>query len=113
MRTVIMNLVMSMVLMVNVAWANNSEAKGDSSSIQVEIVAYKNAMVAVHYATTELSKVKIKITNDDTNHIVYVNTYDDHKLSIKKFDLSHLAPGKYLVEVSNGEEIVSKFVQVQ
>ena len=113
MRTVVMNLVMSMALMANVAWANNSEVQGDSSSIQVEIVAHKNAMVAVHYSTVELSKVKIKITNDDTNQIVYVNTYDDHKLSIKRFDMSHLAPGKYLVEVSNGAEVVSKFVQVQ
>lgn len=112
MRTVVMNLVMTMALMVNTAWANE-ESKGDSSTMQVEIVEHKNQIVAVHYATEVASRVKIKITNDDTNRIVYVNTQANYKLAIKKFDMSLLSPGKYLIEVSNGDAVVTKFVQIQ
>ncbi len=85
----------------------------EGKKLQCRIIEHKDNIIAIHYATSEQGIVKIKIVNEETDQTVYIDKVHKRSLAVKKYDLSHLPSGKYLVEVSYGSEIAAKFIQVR
>lgn len=84
------------------------EPEGDVAKLKVEVIEHKKQMVAVHYAVQGKGAVSIKIMDADSEHIVYVEKEYRHQLAVKKYDLSYLPKGEYLVEVSYDGETFKK-----
>jgi len=84
----------------------------DGKRLQCRIIEHKDNVIAIHYATTDEGIVKIKIVNEETDQTVYIDKVVNRSLAVKKYDLSYLPEGKYLVEVSYDSEITAKFIQV-
>lgn len=95
---------------VNVAVAGNSP-EGDASKLKVEVIEHKNDIIAVHYSAEGKGAVSIEIMDADSDHIVYVEKEYRHQLAIKKYDLSHLPKGEYVVEVTYDGETIRKKIR--
>ena len=135
----VMNILGVLLLTLNVAWATNNGQQRlhsgkdsvlattslvalsenvevlsyEGKNLQCRIIEHRNQVVAVHYATVSEGLVKIKILNEDTQQVVHIDRVRKRKMAVKKYDLSKLPEGKYMVEVAYGGEVATKFIQIQ
>lgn len=85
----------------------------EGKKLQCRIIEHQKNVVAIHYSTVAEGIVKIKIVNQATKQSVYIDKVRNRSLAVKKYDLSNLPAGKYLVEVSHENEVATKFIQIQ
>lgn len=91
----------------------NTPATGDVAKLKAEVIEHKDGVVAVHYAADEEGTVVIRIKNARNGEIVYTDREYENRLVVKRYDLSYLPTGKYIIEVSLGEETITKEVTLQ
>jgi hypothetical protein len=114
MKTILMRILMAMLLAAPVAFAGAVGNGGEGRVLQVEVIQHKNNLVAVHYsAESDSDRVKVRIVSMSSREVVYTEVISHQKMAVKRYDLSHLPAGQYLLEVINGGETVSHYVEVK
>ena len=107
----VLNILAIILFIGNLALAE-SPAKGKDAKIKVEVIEHKDDVVAVHYATSNKGTVVIRIKDLSNGEIVHSEWESNQMLAVKRYDLSHLPAGKYLVEVSFGKDVFKKKIQL-
>lgn len=106
MKSVVMNVIA--VVLLTVATIGNVVAGGNTA--QVAVIQHKGDMVAVHFEKAEKQVIDIKITNTQSNKVVFSESDKKHQLAIKKYDLSHLPAGTYTIAVKAGDKVFTQTV---
>ena len=116
MRSIIVKIVAVVAAVVAIATSSYAtEIKGgggDTKKVQVELIQRDDHTVTLHFQKPEKQLIKMKITNTVTKEVVFTGFNKKHSLAIITYDLSHLPKGNYKIEVTAGEAVFTKSVEL-
>ena len=90
--------------------SNNSIADDKSEKLEVNVYPRENGLIAVNFKKELDETVEVKIYTLSGKR-VFREKISTHELVAKKYDMTRLPDGEYIVEVSNDNYLTRKVVE--